>query len=66
VTNTGNGASNERGSQKDNSDLSPFNKTSNFNTLISGNGPGAGGINQGARLNNTSSFVGLSSEGSMS
>jgi hypothetical protein len=48
---TGNGGSNERGSLKE-IDNSPFNKTSNFNTLMN-----AGGTNQ--RLNNTNSFFKL-------
>jgi hypothetical protein len=46
-----------------NNDTSPFNKTSNFNTLMSGgNNHGSSNV----RLNNTSSFVGLSSEVSLS
>lgn len=63
ITGPGNGGSNERGSHKDNSDLLPFNKTSNFNTLIQG--PSATQA-LGNILNNTQSFVGLSSEASLS
>ena len=55
---SGNGGSNERGSQKDMNDISPMNKTSNFQTLMQGN--------SNARLNNTNSFVGISSEVSLS
>ena len=55
---TGNGGSNERGSHKDMTDTSPLNKTSNFQTLMNGS--------SNVRLNNTNSFVGISSEVSLS
>lgn len=56
---TGNGGSNERGSQKDMNDISPLNKASNFQTLMQGS-------SNNVRLNNTNSFVGISSEVSLS